>query len=137
MEARRRGRERAVPAEPDLPGAPVIGCASEEKAVPHAPTPLHAEWDRFIDALDSAGQNGSVENIEIPATLALAGVDAGTRFGELSPEQVSRLVRFALKLNRRGDVVQVLWRDMRDRARRKALEARRQAKTESTKTRHR
>ena len=115
----------------------MIGCALEEKAVPHAPTPLHAEWDRFIDALDCAGQNGSVENIEIPATLALAGVDAGTRFGELSPEQVSRLVRFAVGLNRRGDVVQVLWRDMRDRARRKALEARRQAKTDSTKTRDR
>jgi hypothetical protein len=105
--------------------------------LPHEPTPLHAEWDRFIDALDRAGQIGSVENIEIPATLARAGVEAGTRFGELSTDQVSLLVRFALKLNRRGDVVQVLWRDMRDRARRKAREARRQAKTESTKTRYR
>ena len=115
----------------------MIWCVPEDEAVPHAPTPLHAEWDRFIDALDRAGQSGSVENVEIPATLALAGIDAGTRFGELSTDQVSRLVQFALKLNRRGDVVQVLWRDMRDRARRKALEARRQAKTEPTKTRYR
>lgn len=124
-------------AEPDLRGESMIWCATEEEAVPDAPTPLHAEWDRFIDALDRAGQTGSVEDIEIPATLAPAGVDAGTRFGELSTDEVSRLVRFALKLNRRGDVVQVLWRDMRDRTRRKALEARRQAKTESTKRRYR
>lgn len=98
--------------------------------MPHAPTPLHAEWDRFIDALDRAGQSGSAETIEIPPALAIAGVDAGTRFGDLSTDQVGRLTRFGWTLGRRGDVFQVLWRDMRDRARRKAIAERRKTRTD-------
>ena len=106
---------------------PMIWCAPQEEVVPN-PTPLHAEWDSFIDALDRAGQGGSAEAIEIPPALAIAGIPAGTRFGELSSDQVNALVRLALELGRRGDIVRVLWRDMRDRARWKKASARREGR---------
>ena len=93
--------------------------------MPNAPTPMHAEWDAFIDALDHAGQGGSAEAVEIPSALAIGGVIAGTRFGDLSTDQVNQLVRFAVTLGRRGDVVRTLWQDMRSRERWKKKSARR------------
>ena len=101
----------------------------------HAPTPLHAEWDAFIDALDRAGQSGSAEDIEIPSALAIGGICIGARFGDLSADQVRQLGRLALTLHRRGDVVQVLWRDMRGRARWKTATARRKARIDETRRR--
>lgn len=74
------------------------------------PTPRHAIWDRFIDALDRAGQAGSAADVMVPG-LAVEGL-AERRFGDLTRDDVKALVRFASALGRRGDVVQVLWEDM-------------------------
>ena len=103
--------------------------------VSNAPTPMHATWDGFIDALDHAGQRGSAEAIEVPSALDITGIAEGTRFGELTSSQVILLVRFAARLGRRSDVVNVLWRDMRDRQRRQLTAARRKARTDERRSR--
>ncbi len=60
-------------------------------------------WDRFIDALDRAGQAGSAADVEVPL-------------------DVENLSRFATSLGRRTDVVTVLWQDM-DRKRKARAKA--------------
>jgi hypothetical protein len=96
---------------------------------------MHATWDGFIDALDRAGQCGSAEAIEVPSALDIAGIADGTRFGDLTSSQVVLLVRFAARLGRRSDVVNVLWRDMRNRQRRNLTAARRKARTDERRAR--
>lgn len=70
----------------------------------------HAAWDRFIDALDRAGQAGSAADVEVPAFAV--GEPSGKRFSELTRIDVQNLSRRASSLGRRADVVQVLWEDM-------------------------
>ena len=101
----------------------------------NAPTSPHATWDGFIDALDHAGQRGSAETVEVPSVLAITGIADGTRFGDLTSAQVLLLVRFAARLGRRGDLVSVLWRDMRNRQRWQLASARRKARRDAERAR--
>jgi hypothetical protein len=72
-------------------------------------------WDRFIDAVDRAGQAGNPAGIIVPAfgTHELGG----KRFGDLDREDVKRLARVAGALGRRGDTITTMWEDMRRRER--------------------
>jgi hypothetical protein len=69
-----------------------------------------ADWDRFIDALDLAGQAGSAVDVAVPQLSP--EVPAGKRFGDLTRMDVETLSRLATKLGRRTDVITVLWQDM-------------------------
>ena len=77
-------------------------------------------WDRFIDDLDRAGQAGSAADVQVPALAA--DLPTGTRFGDLTREDLKNLSRLASSLGRRTDVVTVLWQDM-DRKRKALLKA--------------
>jgi hypothetical protein len=72
-------------------------------------------WDRFIDALDRAGQAGSAADVRVPVfpTHALGG----KAFGELSRNDVKLLSRVASALGRRSDTILTMWDDMQRRAR--------------------
>jgi hypothetical protein len=78
--------------------------------VPDDSIPRHAQWDRFIDALDLAGQAGRIADVELPPLSA--DVPAGKRFGELTRADIDSLSKLASKLGRRTDVIMVLWQDM-------------------------
>lgn len=78
--------------------------------MPDNSTPRHAQWDRFIDALDLAGQAGRIADVELPE-LSM-DLPAGKRFGELTRGDIDTLSRLASKLGRRSDVIMVLWQDM-------------------------
>jgi hypothetical protein len=67
-------------------------------------------WDRFIDALDLAGQAGSAAAVELPALAP--DLPTGKRFDQLTRVDIQNLSRLATKLGRRSDVVTVLWQDM-------------------------
>jgi hypothetical protein len=74
-------------------------------------------WDRFIDALDNAGQReGGPHGILVPEGLA-ASATAGRPFGELARQDVAQLARLGSALGRRGDTILVLWQDMQQRRR--------------------
>lgn len=94
-----------------------VGCPSAPPAPSNAARPLapEEEWDRFIDALDRAGQAGSPADVLVPL-FATAGL-GGRRFGDLSRQDVKALARVAGRLARRGDTVVVIWDDMRRQAR--------------------
>jgi hypothetical protein len=82
-------------------------------------------WDRFIDALDRAGQGGHMADVEVPP-LAI-DLPAGRRFGELTRSDINSLSKQALKVGRRADVITVMWEDMQRKkksARRKGLQPR-------------
>jgi hypothetical protein len=87
-------------------------------------------WDRFIDDLDRAGQNGSAANVPLPP-LAV-DLPSGTLFGDLTREDLKNLSRLANSLGRRGDVVTTLWQDM-DRRRKARLKAAKDAEKEKNK----
>jgi hypothetical protein len=81
--------------------------------------PLRPEdmWDRFIDALDRAGQReGGADGVRVPEGLA-AGVLAGRAFGELTRQDVEQLARVGKALARREDTLLTLWQDMQQRRR--------------------
>ena len=78
--------------------------------MPDNSTPQHAQWDRFIDALDLAGQAGQIADVALPELTS--DVPAGKRFGDLTRADVDSLSRLANKLGRRTDVITVLWQDM-------------------------
>jgi hypothetical protein len=67
-------------------------------------------WDRFIDALDLAGQEGRIADVEVPA-LAI-DLPPGRRFGELTRDDIESLSKQASKVGRRTDVIVVMWEDM-------------------------
>ena len=69
-----------------------------------------AIWDRVIDALDLAGHEGKIADVEVPA-LAL-DLPPGRRFGELTRDDVESLSKQATKVGRRADVITVMWQDM-------------------------
>jgi hypothetical protein len=94
-----------------------VRCQSKQTAPSHAERPLGPEelWDRFIDALDLAGQGGSPADVLVPI-FATSGL-GGKRFGDLSREDVKALARVASGLARRGDTVVMIWDDMRRQAR--------------------
>lgn len=71
-------------------------------------------WDRFVDALDRAGQDGAAADVLIPTQLASAL--AGKRFGDVTRAELQILVRMASQMGRRGDTVATLWEDMHRRA---------------------
>jgi hypothetical protein len=82
-----------------------------------------AIWDRFIDALDLAGQEGRMADVEVPV-LAI-DLPPGRRFGELTRDDIESLSKQATKLGRRADVVTVKWQDMQRKkkpARKKGLQ---------------
>jgi hypothetical protein len=72
-------------------------------------------WDRFIDALDRAGQAGSAAGVRVPmfVTQALGG----KAFGELSRDDVKQLSRVASAMGRRSDTILTMWDDMQRRTR--------------------
>jgi hypothetical protein len=76
------------------------------------PTP-EEHWDRFIDALDRAGQADGAQGVRVPAfgTSALGG----RAFGELTRAEAQQLARIANALGRRGDTVLTLWSDTQAR----------------------
>jgi hypothetical protein len=82
-----------------------------------------ALWDKFIDALDLAGQEGRIADVEVPA-LAI-DLPAGRRFGELIREDIESLSKQASKVGRRTEVFVVMWEDMQRKkkpARKKGLQ---------------
>jgi hypothetical protein len=83
-------------------------------------------WDRFIDALDRAGQQGCIADVVVPP-LAM-DIEAGKLFGELTRSDVENLAKQAAKIGRRADVVVVMWQDMQRKKkppRKKGLQPRR------------
>ena len=72
-------------------------------------------WDRFIDAIDQAGQAGDAADVVVPATVD--ATLAGKRFGELTPNDIEGLARIASQLGRRDETIRTLYADMRRRAR--------------------
>lgn len=95
---------------------------ADDEHVSRRPLGPEELWDRFIDALDRAGQAGSPAGVLVPA-FATKGL-AGRRFGDLSQEEVKELARVASALARRGDTVLSIWNDMRQRARAQAKPSR-------------
>ena len=73
------------------------------------PSSHQSEWEAFIDALDRAGQAGSLADVEVPA---VAGTPAGKRFQELTNLEVKDLSRLATSHGCRGDILVVMWRDL-------------------------
>ena len=67
-------------------------------------------WDRFIEALDLARQEGRIADVEVPA-LAI-DLPTGLRFGELTRGDIESLSKQATKLGRRANVVTVMWEEM-------------------------
>ncbi|SRR6266567_9205580 len=76
--------------------------------------PAEEAWDRFIDALDRAGQAGSAAGVVVPAFASKAL--GGKRFGDLETDDVKALSRIATALGRRGATIVTIWEDMRRRA---------------------
>ena len=82
-------------------------------------------WDKFINALDLAGQDGRMADVVGPP-LAI-DIEAGKLFGELTRGEVEHLSKQASKVGRRADVVVVMWTDMQRKknpARNKGLQPR-------------
>jgi hypothetical protein len=80
-------------------------------------------WDKFIDKLDLAGQEGCMADVEVPA-LAI-DLPPGRRFGELTRDDIESLSKQASKVGRRADVIVVMWEDMQRKkkpARKKGLQ---------------
>jgi hypothetical protein len=71
--------------------------------VPDDSTPRHTQWDRFIDALDLAGQAGHIADVELPALAP--DLPSGKRFGDLTRADIDTLSRLASKLGRRTDML--------------------------------
>lgn len=84
---------------------------------PTSERPLGPEeiWDRFIDALDRAGQAGSAAAVVVPTFTASAL--GGKKFGDLSKDDVKALSRLAGTLGRRGETIATIWDDMQRKAR--------------------
>ena len=69
-----------------------------------------ALWDKFIDNLDRAGEDGCIADVEVPA-LAL-DLSPGRRFRDLTRDDIESLSKQASKVGRRGDAITVMWQDM-------------------------
>ncbi len=89
-----------------------------------------AMWDRFIDDLDRAGQAGSAADVALPPLAS--DLPTGTKFADLTREDLKNLSRLANSLGRRGDVVTTLWQDM-DRKRKAVLKAEKENAKENAK----
>ena len=72
-------------------------------------------WDRFINAIDSAGQAGDASQVVVPTFIT--GALGGRRFGDLSKDDVKALARVASGLARRSETIVTMWEDMKRRAR--------------------
>ena len=71
-------------------------------------------WDRFIDAIDQAGQAGVAADVLVPAEVD--ATLAGKRFGDLTPIDIEGLARLASQVGRREETIRTLYSDMRRRA---------------------
>jgi hypothetical protein len=78
-------------------------------AVSPQPSSPRLEWEVFIDALDRAGQAGSLGAVEVPA---VGGAVAGRRFEDLTSAEVKDLSHLANGHACRGDILVVMWRDL-------------------------
>ena len=88
--------------------------------------PHQALWDKFVDRLDLAGQEGHIADVEVPP-LAI-DLPPGRRFGELTRNDIESLSKQAAKVGRRADVIVVMWEDMQRRkkpARKKGVQQKR------------
>ena len=54
-------------------------------------------WDRFIDAIDQAGQAGVAADVLVPAEVD--ATLAGKRFGDLTPIDIEGLARMASQVS--------------------------------------
>lgn len=84
-------------------------------AEPERPRRPEELWDRFVDALDLAGQAGGAERVIVPAFGD--GSLAGREFGDLTKDDAQALARIANGLARRGETILALWKDMQQRRR--------------------
>ena len=58
-------------------------------------------WDRFVDALDRAGQAGHAADVLTPTALH-PDTPSGKRFGDLTRVEVGNLASIAQSFGRRG-----------------------------------
>src|SRR4051812_3661624 len=72
-------------------------------------------WDRFIDALDRAGQAGDAGGGAVPI-FGTHGL-GGRRLGDLTKDDVKALARIAGGLGRRSETIVTIWENMQSRAR--------------------
>jgi hypothetical protein len=82
---------------------------------PDRPLGREDAWDRFIDALDRAGQAGSPAGVVVPS-FASGGL-AGKQFGDLSRVDAKQLAHVAAALGRNAQTVVTIWEDMQRRRR--------------------
>ena len=61
-------------------------------------------WDRFVDALDRAGQTGNAADVLTPTALH-PDAPGGKPFGDLTRVEVGNLATIAHIFGRRGDAV--------------------------------
>jgi hypothetical protein len=83
------------------------------------------EWDRFIDALDLAGQRGTGYDTVVPSVGP--GTMAGRTFGQLTRDEAKQLARIGDSLGRRGDTLLALWEDIQRHAKGPAKSPKRRA----------
>jgi len=81
-------------------------------------------WDRFVDALDRAGQAGGAQGVVVPTFGT--GALGGRPFGELTRDDVKQLARVGGALGRRADTITTLWDDMQRKMRGPSKAARKQ-----------
>jgi hypothetical protein len=84
----------------------------------HPIRPLVREeiWDRFVDALDRAGQAGNAADVLTPTALH-PDAPSGKRFGDLTRVEVDNLAKIAESFGRRGDAVKGMWQHTQQKLR--------------------
>ena len=74
---------------------------------PTRPAVREEIWDRFVDALDRAGQAGNAADVLTPTALH-PDAPSGKRFGDLTRVEVGNLATIAQSFGRRGDAVMAI-----------------------------
>jgi hypothetical protein len=96
---------------------PLLGAGTHMTSDPSheltPPTRPEDVWDKFIDALDRAGQAGGAQGVCVPAVAT--GTLAGRAFGTLTRDDVRQLARVAQAFGRRGETVITIWEDTQRR----------------------
>ena len=73
-------------------------------------------WDRFVDALDHAGQAGNAADV-LTLTALHPDAPSGKRFGDLTRVEVGNLATIAQSFGRRGDAVMAMWQHTQQKLR--------------------
>jgi hypothetical protein len=83
---------------------------------PTRPAVREEIWDRFVDALDRAGQAGNAADVLTPTALH-PDAPSGKRFGDLTRVEVGNLATIAQSFGRRGDAVMAMWQHTQQKLR--------------------